>query len=216
MKRQPIWIALLLSTLAFAGCMGGGGGEAEAEGSATTETTGEGGVGANATATASASATNDTEDEGVVPTSTSGTGQGGDDEGPETKEEERSGTAETTGIVILDAPSEEMFTVEQGVTEFTLVVNASGGDLDVCIVSPTESDCAEEFETEEGEGSITVQAPSEGEWNVQLTPSGAGPQSVQYDLVFRQTLMEGDEDQGSQGQPTSTPSGSATNSPTGT
>ncbi len=87
------------------------------------------------------------------------------------------------GAAAADAPATEAFTVNETATEFTLTVDATGGELEVCVIGPPESDCELHFTTVDGKGSTTMMGPSPGDWTVQLTPAGAGP--VQYSLTVR-------------------------------
>lgn len=126
-------------------------------------------------------------------------------EGNESEENEtewrydnRSGTVEGNPP-LTEASATEDFTVAEGAEELALNLSADGGELDVCIKAPSgngsgnesgdnESSCTAEESTEDGNLTWSEEAPTPGEWSVEMTAQGIGPQSVEYELVIGQLV----------------------------
>lgn len=140
--------------------------------------------------------TNESENE----TTANETGENETSEGNETTwtSENRTGTVEGNNLLITHASETESFDVGAGAEELRLNLTAEGGELDVCIKAPSgnesgnesseESECTAEGATEEGNFTFSETAPTEGEWSVEMTAQGIGPQSVDYELVIAQKV----------------------------
>lgn len=111
-------------------------------------------------------------------------------QGPEWTYENRSGTVSGENTPLTTANATETIDVTEGAKQLTLNLSAEGGELDVCIRSPDESgdSCTAEEQTQEGNASWSTEAPAGGEWTVELTAQGTGPQSVDYELVVGQLV----------------------------
>lgn len=107
-------------------------------------------------------------------------------EGPEWTYENRSGTVSGENTPLTTANATEEINVTEGTKELTLNLSAEGGELDVCIRSPDESQdsCTAEEQTQEGNASWSTESPAGGEWTVELTAQGTGPQEVDYEMVI--------------------------------
>lgn len=118
-------------------------------------------------------------------TVTGETSQAEDDEA-EWQHDNRTGTVSGTNALVTEASETEAFEVENGTEELGLNLTTDGDDLDVCIQAPTdeEGECTAEEQTESGQMNWSAAAPAGGEWTVELTAQGTGPQSVDYELVI--------------------------------
>jgi hypothetical protein len=107
--------------------------------------------------------------------------------------EERNGTAVGANVTVGNATlAREPLDVENGTLELRLQVEASGGELDVCVTAPSESNatnttepaCSDEFQTLNGTAEWSVRDPAAGNWTVTLTPTSGSPPAVEYELLI--------------------------------
>lgn len=107
----------------------------------------------------------------------------------------RTGTVEGTNAIVTQASETEDWDVANGTHDLVLNVSAEGGELDLCIRSPdaNESDeCTDEVSTEDGNATWAASSPPGGQWSVEMTASGLGQQSVDYELVIAQRVPAND------------------------
>lgn len=111
------------------------------------------------------------------------------DEEPEWQHENRTGTVSGTNAILVDASETEPFDVANGTQALALNLTADE-DLDVCIQAPEEEDgeCNAQEETDDENTTWGMDAPPDGEWTIELTAQGTGPQSVDYELVISQLV----------------------------
>lgn len=124
-----------------------------------------------------------------------------EDPGARWEYEDRSGTVEGTNAVVASEGNEtEEVEVEEGTRALSLNLSADGGELDVCIRSPSgngsgngtygqadqgaQEGCDEQMTTEDGNASFVTDEPAAGTWKVEMSPAESGAHSIDYELLI--------------------------------
>ncbi len=194
MRTLP-WLlaAMLIAAPALTGCIGGGddGGAADEPGNDTNRTDdGDDGSG-------NASDDGNTSDD-------DGFGEGDDEDEASWQSENRTGTVSPTSQVTGEGQT-ETFTVD-GAESLMLNLSADGGELNMCIMKPSEGssgnssgsavgaqqeECSETATTQDGNASYQASSPADGEWTVKLTAAQGTTGEVEYTLTIAQLVSGG-------------------------
>lgn len=113
-----------------------------------------------------------------------GTGNGTGNETGTTRENRTGSISGANLIVANQATAEEVFTVENGTATLLLNLTVEGDDVEMTVIPPgcEDSSCEQTAATSDGNASLTVDAPDEGEWTVELAGQGTGFSSADYNL----------------------------------